>query len=112
MGNFVVRKTIDGDYSFNLITDDLQVVLTSQIYSSKTDCLNGIEAVRQNCSDHSRYVHKQAASRKHFFILNTSEGHLIATSTMYDTNVGLDNGIESVIKNGRSTTVVEEEPYF
>jgi hypothetical protein len=112
MGNFVVKKTIDGDYSFNLITDDLQVILTSQIYSSKTDCLNGIEAVRQNCSDHNRYEHKQAASRKQFFTLNSTEGHLIATSPIYDTNVGLDNGIESVSKNGRSTTVVEEEPYF
>jgi uncharacterized protein YegP (UPF0339 family) len=31
---------------------------------------------------------------------------------MYESKTGMENGIESVKKNGRNTKLVEEEPYF
>lgn len=112
MGNFVIIKTANGEYSFRLKEDNSQIILTSQLYSSKSDCIDGIELVRTNCSEFNRYERKKSINKKHYFVLKTSDEQIIGNSEMYDTNAGMDNGIESVKKNGESTTVVEEEPYF
>jgi uncharacterized protein YegP (UPF0339 family) len=112
MGSFVIKKSEKGEHFFILKSDDLHILLTSQVYSSKSDCLNGIEAVRHNCSDYTRYEHIKSDDNKYYFILKTSAGQLIGQSEKYETNAGLDNGIESVKKNGSTTKVVEEEPYF
>ena len=111
MGNFVIKKATNGEHFFNLKADNYQVILTSQMYSSKTACFNGIESVRNNCSDDS-YERKQSVNNKHYFVLKASNGQIIGSSEMYETNAGMENGIESVKKNGNNTHVVEEEPYF
>jgi uncharacterized protein YegP (UPF0339 family) len=108
MGNFVIKKATNGEHYFNLKADNYQVILTSQMYSSKSACFNGIESVRNNCSDDSRYERKQSVNDKHYFVLKSSNGQIIGNSEMYASKAGMDNGIESVKKNGRSKTVVEE----
>lgn len=112
MGNFVIIKTSNGEHYFSLKADNSQIILTSELYSSKSDCINGIELVRTGCSDFIRYERKKSISKKHYFVLKDSNGHIIGNSEMFDTNAGMDNGIESVKKNGLSASVVEEEPYF
>lgn len=112
MGNFVIIKAANGEYSFRLKEGNSQIILTSQLYSSKSDCIDGIDLVRTNCSEFIRYERKKSIDKKHYFVLKTSDEQIIGNSEMYDTNAGMDNGIESVKKNGKSTTVVEEEPYF
>ena len=112
MGNFVIVKTTNGEHYFSLRGDNCQIILTSQMYSSKSACFDGIELVRTNCSEFIRYERKKSINKKHYFVLKASDGQIIGNSEMYDTNAGMDNAIESVKKNGRSTTVVEEEPYF
>ena len=101
MGNFVIKKATNGEHYFNLKASNYQVILTSQMYSSKTACFNGIESVRSNCADDSRYERKLSANNKHFFVLKASNGQIIGNSEM-------ENGIESVKKNGSNKTVVEE----
>ena len=108
MGNFVIKKATNGEHYFNLKADNYQVILTSQMYSSKSACFNGIESVRVNCSHDSMYERKQSVNDKHFFVLKASNGQIIGNSEMYESKAGMENGIESVKKNGRSTTVVEE----
>jgi len=108
MGNFVIKKATNGEHYFNLKADNYQVILTSQMYSSKSACFNGIESVRVNCSDDSMYERKQSVNDKHYFVLKASNGQIIGNSEMYESKAGMENGIESVKKNGRSTTVVEE----
>ena len=111
MGNFVITKATNGEYYFNLKADNSQIILTSQMYSSKSACFNVIESVRNNCSDDS-YERKQSVNNKHYFVLKASNGQILGNSEMYETKAGMENGIESVKKNGSNTKVVEEEPYF
>ena len=108
MGNFVIKKATNGEHYFNLKASNYQVILTSQMYSSKTACFNGIESVRSNCADDSRYERKLSANNKHFFVLKASNGQVIGNSEMYASKAGMENGIESVKKNGSNKTVVEE----
>lgn len=112
MGNFVIIKTSNGEHYFSLKADNSQIILTSELYSSKSDCIEGIESVRINCSEFNRYERKKSIDKKHYFVLKASNGQVIGNSEMFDTNAGMDNGIESVKKNGISASVAEEEPYF
>jgi uncharacterized protein YegP (UPF0339 family) len=112
MGNFVITRATNGEHYFNLKADNFQVILTSQMYSSKAACFNGIESVRNNSSDDSRYERKQSVNDKQYFVLKASNGQVIGNSEMYSSKAARENGIESVKKNGFNTNVVEEEPYF
>jgi uncharacterized protein len=112
MGNFVIIRAKNGEHYFNLKAGNSQVILTSQMYSSKPACFNGIESVRNNCIDDSRYERKLSVNNKQYFVLKASNGQIIGNSEMYASKAGMDNGIESVKKNGSNKKVVEEEPYF
>ncbi len=111
MGNFVIKRTTKGEYYFNLKADNSQIIITSQMYSSKSDCFNDIETVRNICP-YDSYERKQPLNNKYSFVLKTSTGQIIGYSEMYNTKEGMENGIEFVKKNGSNTKVVEEEPYY
>ena len=108
MGNFVIKQATNGEHYFNLKADNYQVILTSQMYSSKPACFNGIESVRNNCNDDSRFERKESVNNKHYFVLKATNGQIIGNSEMYASKAGMENGIESVKKNGNNNTVVEE----
>jgi uncharacterized protein len=111
MGNFVIKNTTNGEYYFNLKADNSQIILTSQMYSSKSDCFSGIELVKNSCS-YDNYERKQTVSNMYYFILKASDGQIIGNSEMYESEASMEKGIESVKKNWNNTKVVEEEPYF
>jgi len=108
MGKFVISKAKNGEFLFNLKADNGQAILTSETYTSKAACSNGIESVRKHCSDDSRYERKVSTNSKHYFNLKASNGQVIGKSEMYESQAGLENGISSIKKNGISKTVVEE----
>jgi len=111
MGKFVIKRNSTGEYYFNLIADNLQIILTSQLNSSKLTCLEGIDLVRNSCF-YENYERKKTIDNKHYFILKAPNGIVIGKSEMYSSKAGMENGIESVKKNGNNMHVVEEEPYF
>jgi uncharacterized protein YegP (UPF0339 family) len=94
MGNFVIKKSTNEEYCFNLLADNSQIILTSKMYSSKSSCFTGIDEVRNGCS-YDSYEQKQAPGDKHYFVLKASDGQIIGTSEMYSSKVA-----------------IEEEPYF
>ena len=112
MGNFVINRATNGEHYFNLKTDNFKIILTSQNYSSKPACFNGIDAVKNNCTDDSRYERKHSVNNKQYFVLKTNIGQIIGKSEMYTSKAGVDIGIESVKKNGNNTKAIEEEPYY
>ena len=67
MGNFVIKQDEKGEYYFDLIEDNPLIILTSQLYSSKSSCLNGIDLVRASCSDEI-YERKQTINNNHYFV--------------------------------------------
>lgn len=111
MGNFVIKKSTNEEYCFNLLADNSQIILTSKLYSSKSSCFTGIDEVRNGCS-YDSYEQKQAPGDKHYFVLKASDGQIIGTSEMYSSKAAMEKGIESVKENGINTKVVQEEPYF
>jgi uncharacterized protein YegP (UPF0339 family) len=99
MGKFVITTRKNGEFQFNLLAGNHQVILTSEGYTAKASCLNGIESVRKNSADDARFERKESSNDKFYFNLKASNGQIIGSSQMYTTAAGRDNGIESVKNN-------------
>lgn len=108
MGKFVIKKGKNNEYYFNLKADNGQVILSSEGYSSKSGCENGIESVKKNSPNDERYERKKSSNDKHYFNLKAANSQIIGKSEMYESESGMNNGIESVKKNGSNSNIVEE----
>jgi uncharacterized protein YegP (UPF0339 family) len=85
-----------------------QVILSSQGYSSKAACDNGIESVRKNSQDDSMFDRKTAKDGSPYFSLKASNGQVIGDSQMYSSESAMENGIASVKTNAPKATVEDK----
>ena len=107
MGKFVVTVRKNGEFQFNLKATNGQVILTSEGYTTKAACLNGIESVRKNGPVEERFEIKVAKNGKPFFNLKASNGQVIGSSQMYASERTMKAGIASVMQNANSPVVEE-----
>jgi len=105
MGKFVVNTRKNGDLQFNLKAGNGQIILSSQGYSSKDSCMNGIESVKKNGADDSRFERKTSTNGKFYFNLKAGNGQIIGSSEMYESEASCEKGIESVKKNAPDASV-------
>ncbi|QYJ68704.1 YegP family protein [Flavobacterium litorale] len=108
MGKFVITKRKNDEFQFNLKAGNGQVILASEGYKAKASCENGIESVRRNSQDDSKYDRKESSNGKPYFNLKATNGQIIGTSEMYESVASRDNGIESVKKNAPDATVDDQ----
>jgi uncharacterized protein YegP (UPF0339 family) len=105
MGKFVISKRSNGEFQFNLKADNGEVILTSEGYSTKANCLNGADSVRENSQNDKMYESKVSANNKYYFVLKAANNQIIGTSQMYENTTGMDSGIASVMKNAPDAAV-------
>ncbi|MBR5043291.1 MAG: YegP family protein [Bacteroidales bacterium] len=108
MGKFVITLRKNGEFQFNLKATNGQVILTSEGYTTKAACLNGVESVKKNAPIVERFEIKEAKNGKPFFNLKASNGQVVGSSQMYASERTMKQGIESVMKNAPEAPVVEE----
>ena len=108
MGKFIIGRRSDADFQFNLKADNGLVILTSQGYSSKENCQNGIASVRKNSSEDSLYERSKSANDKHYFNLKSTNGQVIGTSQMYESSSSMETGIDSVKRNAPDAVLEED----
>lgn len=107
MGKFIIKKRSNGEFQFNLKAGNGEVILTSEGYSTKSSCENGIDSVKTNSQDYSKYDKKVSSNNKYYFNLKASNGQIIGTSEMYESSSGRNNGIESV-KSNAPDAIIED----
>ena len=105
MAKFEVYQDTRSEFRFRLKANNGQTILVSEGYSDKSGCMNGIESVRKNSQDDSKYDRKKSSNGKHYFNLKASNGQIIGTSEMYESSSGMENGIASVKTNAPTATV-------
>ena len=123
MGKFLVKETSTG-IKFDLKAGNGEVIATSEVYSSKSACMNGIASVKKNSviadvedqtvdgfekkknPKYEVYTDKKGEFR---FRLKASNGEIIATGEGYKAKAGCMNGIESIKKNAPDAEIVEEK---
>ncbi|MBP1222559.1 YegP family protein [Flavobacterium sp. 1355] len=108
MGKFVINQRTNGEFQFNLKAGNGQTILSSEGYSSKSACSNGVESVKTNSQDDSRYEKKESTNGKYYFSLKAGNGQTIGSSEMYESASGRDNGIESVKTNAPDATIDDQ----
>ena len=105
MGKFVITKNDKGQFHFSLKANNGQVILSSQEYSSKAACENGIESVRTNAADDSKFERKEAKDGRPYFNLKAANAQIIGSSQMYSSEDAMENGIASVKTNAPDAAV-------
>ena len=108
MGKFVCKTAKNGQFYFNLKADNGQIILSSEMYTTKAARDNGIESVKKNAADDNRYDKKNSTNGKYYFNLKAANGQVIGSSEQYESASGRDNGIASVKKNAPGAPLVEE----
>lgn len=122
MGKFEVKEVKSG-IKFNLKAGNGEIIATSEVYSTESACMNGIESVRKNAVDAKLedqtiegyevltnpkfevYTDKAGEFR---FRLKARNGEIIATGEGYKAKASCLNGIESIRKNAPEAEVVKE----
>lgn len=121
MGKFVIRTTATG-VKFDLKAGNGEVIATSEVYTTESACLNGINSVKTNCVGgvedqtvegfekvkHPKFELYEDKSGEFRFRLKAKNGEVIATSEGYKTKASCLNGIESVKKNAPDAETVKE----
>tara|TARA_R110000868_G_scaffold93190_1_gene258039 strand:+ start:3964 stop:4293 length:330 start_codon:yes stop_codon:yes gene_type:complete len=107
MGKFEIKSDAGGKFRFNLKAANGQVILSSQGYTAKSSCENGIESVRTNSQEDKRFDRKTANDGSPYFNLMATNGQVIGTSEMYSSNSAMETGISSVKTNAPKATVVD-----
>ncbi len=122
MGKFVVKETATG-FKFDLKAGNGETIATSEVYTTKAACLNGVNSVKANCvGEVEDQTAEEVVAVKHpkfelyadkagefRFRLKARNGEVIAVSEGYKTKASCENGIASVKKNAPEAAVVEAE---
>lgn len=107
-GKFVIKKSSDGQFFFNLKAGNGETILTSELYKAKASALNGVESVKKNAPLDERYERKTDKSGHPRFNLKAANGEVIGSSESYSSESAREHGIESVKTNAPTATVDDE----
>ncbi|MDT8401032.1 MAG: YegP family protein [Bacteroidales bacterium] len=87
------------EYRFRLKADNGQTILSSEGYTNKASCINGIESVRKNSVDAKRFTKATTPSNMFRFELLAGNNQTIGVSQNYKSESGRNNGMDSVKRN-------------
>lgn len=104
-GWYELSKSSDGQFRFVLKAGNAEIILTSELYTTRAAAENGIASVQKNSPDDDRYELKEASNGKFFFNLKAANHQVIGTSQMYVSAATRATGIASVKNNGPSEKI-------
>jgi uncharacterized protein YegP (UPF0339 family) len=76
----VYQSAKNNEFRFRLKADNGQTILSSEGYTSKASCLNGIESIKKNSSDPNRFVKTQTPTKMFRFSVTAANNQIIGTS--------------------------------
>lgn len=103
----VYQSGKNNEFRFRLKAGNGQTILSSEGYTSKAACINGIESVKKNAADPKRVTKSTTPTGMFRFALTAANSQIIGTSQNYKSESGRNNGIESIRKNAAKAEVRE-----
>ncbi len=100
---YQIYKDKSGEFRFRLLAGNTQVILTSEGYSSKVACKNGIASVKKNSTNKEKFAVNTAKNGKVYFNLIAGNKEVIGSSQMYASRATLRKGRDSVMRNAKSS---------
>ena len=107
MGTFEIYKDQRDEYRFRLKARNGEIILKSEGYTTKSNCVNGIHSVKTHSMDNNRYERLIAKDGSPYFNLKASNGQVIGTSETYSSTGAMETGIASVNTNAPTAVVVD-----
>jgi uncharacterized protein YegP (UPF0339 family) len=107
-GYFELLKNQAGAFRFNLKAGNHQTILSSESYASKAGAQAGIESVKRNAVDDTRFDRRTAKDGSRYFVLTAANKEIIGKSEMYSGGSAMENGIESVKANAAGAAVKDK----
>ena len=122
MGKYALRAVKTG-FKFNLKAGNGEIIAVSEIYTTKSAALNGIESIRKNApiaalenqtvegyatEKHPKFEVYTDKAGEFRFRLKARNGEIIAASEGYKRLDSCLNGVDSVRRNSDSPVVEEE----
>ena len=107
-GKFVIKKSSDDKFYFNLVAGNNEKVLTSEMYNQKQGALNGIDAVKENSAKDDRFESRVSDKGQNYFVLKAGNSEIIGTSEEYSSKSAMEDGMEAVKKLGPSAEIKDE----
>ncbi|WP_141047089.1 YegP family protein [Aliarcobacter cryaerophilus] len=109
-GYYVLTKNNSSNqpYHWVLKAPNHEVILSSEMYSSKHTALNGIDSVRIHSPEDINYDRLIAKDNSPYFNLKSKNHQIIGTSEPYSSEQNREVGINAVKKYGITLTLVDE----
>lgn len=104
MGKYQIKKTINNQYRWVLKATNGETLITSETYTTKQNCLNGIASSKVSVSD-KNFERKSSIAGQPYFNQVANNYQVLGTSEMYSSIAARDNGIESVKRNAPTATI-------
>ncbi len=109
---FQILEAKDGEFYFNLVAVNHEIIGTSEMYSTKSSATRGASTVRaltnllgaqahqQDAAHAVRYEVFQGEDKKFYFHLRAGNGEIVLASQGYTAKSSAQNGVSSVNANG------------
>ena len=122
VGKFEIKKTKDERFVFNLYASNHVIVATSQIYSTSSAAINGINSIIKNAPvapiedqtlkdyvtlPYPKWEIYRDNAGQYRFRLNATNGSCIVHSQGYTAKTNCKNGIDSIIKTAKDADVIK-----
>ena len=121
MGEYIIKKTSNDGFVFNIVANNKEIVGTSQTYNSKAAAKVGIESIRKNANveieDQTLQKYEEKKNPKweiyldkaneYRFRLKAINGEIIIASQGYTAKSSAKNGIDSIRRNADSDIIDE-----
>jgi len=102
---YELKPTKNGEFIFNLLAGNNEIILTSQMYKEKSSAHGGIESVQKNSQIDEMFERKTAHNGQFYFDLHAANKQVIGKSETYTTKAAMEKGIASVKHNGPVTVI-------
>lgn len=104
---FELKAAQNGKTYFNLVANNGEIILTSQMYASKAAAKKGIESVRNNGAAIERFQESENQAGNSYFVLKAANHQTIGTSQAYHSQAALKKGVQAVIRAVAKAKVVD-----
>jgi len=110
---FIIKTAKDGQFHFVLTAKNGEVIIQSELYTTKAACENGIQSIKNNApvantgedAKNPKFAVKEAKDGRFHFVLTAKNGEVIGQSQLYKAMSSAENGIASVQKNAPEADV-------
>lgn len=88
---FGVKLASTGQFYFNLMLDNGEILLSSELYNAQNSAENGVASVKKNAGDAGRYERQTLDNGRFRYVLKAANGQVVGHSPMYANEADRDS---------------------